>query len=396
MPGSVAIRVAASGTRLVARRTIGALLRLQRYLLGELLASFALVLLIVTGIFLAGSLLQVLNRFPDLSVVALLESVPLFLGLALPITTPLAFLIACLLSFGRFADDNEFLAFQMGGLSPRHAAAPAICAAACVSIATVGLLCDVNPILKGEMKAIMRGQIREQVERMRSSSVTNVRINDMEMSWSGRDGDWYRDVLLTYTTQVAAKSGAEKTKVTNQARADRAMVRLTDEKPMRLMITLVGGKMPARNDNLDVGQQVVVIDLGDDRNDTKSKDEMRASELYYRMVRLEPVLGRVRDTNEWKAWRLYAGEYWRRVAIGLSPLALALLGVPLGLIVRRGSRAQALMLALVIALPVYYPLLLWGDNLARADTLPPSVALNLSNILISVTGLGLLFRVVTR
>jgi lipopolysaccharide export LptBFGC system permease protein LptF len=380
----------------VARRTIGALLRLQRYLLGELLASFALVLLIVTGIFLAGSLLQVLNRFPDLSVVALLESVPLFLGLALPITTPLAFLIACLLSFGRFADDNEFLAFQMGGLSPRHAAAPAICAAACVSIATVGLLCDVNPILKGEMKAIMRGQIREQVERMRSSSVTNVRINDMEMSWSGRDGDWYRDVLLTYTTQVAAKSGAEKTKVTNQARADRAMVRLTDEKPMRLMITLVGGKMPARNDNLDVGQQVVVIDLGDDRNDTKSKDEMRASELYYRMVRLEPVLGRVRDTNEWKAWRLYAGEYWRRVAIGLSPLALALLGVPLGLIVRRGSRAQALMLALVIALPVYYPLLLWGDNLARADTLPPSVALNLSNILISVTGLGLLFRVVTR
>jgi lipopolysaccharide export system permease protein len=396
VPGGFATRVAASGTRPAPRRTIGALLRLQRYLLGELLASFALVLLIVTGIFLAGSMLQVLHKYPELSVVALLQSVPLFLGLALPITVPLAFLIACLLSFGRFADDNEFLAFQMGGLSPRHAAAPAICAAACVSIATVGLICDVNPLLKGTMKAILRGQIREQVERMRSSSVTNVRINDMEMSWSGRDGDWYRDVFLTYTTEVPTKNGGERTKITNQTRAERALVKLTDETPMRLMITLVGGKMPARDDTLDVGRQVVVIDLGDDRADTKSKDEMRASELYYRMVRLEPVLGRLRQTNEWNAWRLYAGEYWRRIALGLSPLALALLGVPLGLIVRRGSRAQALVVALVIALPVYYPLLLWGDNLSRADVLPPSIALNLSNILIGLTGIGLLVRVVTR
>jgi lipopolysaccharide export LptBFGC system permease protein LptF len=394
--GRAAIRVAASGTPPRGRRTIAALLRLQRYLLAELLVSFALVLLIVTGIISAVMMIQMLHRFPELSVVALVQVVPFVLGLALTMTTPLAFLIASLLTYGRFADDNEYLAFQMGGISPRHAAAPALLAAACISIATLALTCDANPLLKGRMKAIARGQIREQVERMRSPSVTSVRINDMEMSWKDRDGDWFRDVFLTYTTETASKDGSEKTKVTNQTHAERAMVKVTDETPMRLMITLVGGNVPGRSDTLDVGRQDVVIDLGEDRADTKSKDERRSAELYYRMVRLEPALGPQRQTAAWHEWRLNAGEYWRRVAIGLAPLALAFLAVPLGLLVRSGSRAVALVVALVVALPVYYLLFQWGDNLARADVLPPALGLNLSNLVVAVAGIGMLWRVVTR
>ena len=376
------------------------MLRLQRYLLGELLAAFALVLLIITGIFLAGSMLQILQKFPELSIFALLQSVPLFLGLALPITVPLSFLIACLLSYGRFADDNEFLAFQMGGLSPRHAVAPAICAAACVSIATLGLACDLNPMLTSAKKSILRGQIREQVERMRSPSATNVKLADMEMSWDGRDGEWYENVFLTWTTATESKDGSQKIKKTNRATAERATVKLTDETPLRLVITLVRVKMPADNGSsmsvIEAGTLPVVIDLGDDRADTKGRDEMRSAEVYYRMVRLEPMLGKARQSAEWRSWRSFAGEYWRRVALGLSPLAFALLGVPLGLIVRRGSRALALVLALVVALPVYYPLLLWGDNLVRQDVLPPPLGLNLPNLLLAGIGLVLIRRLCTR
>ena len=376
------------------------MLRLQRYLLGELLAAFALVLLIITGIFLAGSMLQILQKFPELSIFALLQSVPLFLGLALPITVPLSFLIACLLSYGRFADDNEFLAFQMGGLSPRHAVAPAICAAACVSIATLGLACDLNPMLTSAKKSILRGQIREQVERMRSPSATNVKLADMEMSWDGRDGEWYENVFLTWTTATQSTDGSQKIKKTNRATAERATVKLTDETPLRLVITLVRVKMPADNGSsmsvIEAGTLPVVIDLGDDRADTKGRDEMRSAEVYYRMVRLEPMLGKARQSAEWRSWRSFAGEYWRRVALGLSPLAFALLGVPLGLIVRRGSRALALVLALVVALPVYYPLLLWGDNLVRQDVLPPPLGLNLPNLLLAGIGLVLIRRLCTR
>ena len=392
--------VAATGTRGARQRSIGRLLRLQRYLLGELLASFALVLLIVTGIFLTGSMLQILQKLPELSVGALLQSMPLFLGLALPVTVPMSFLVACLFCYGRFADDNEFLAFQMGGISPRHAVAPAICAAAVLSIGTVALACDLQPTLVGARKSILRVQVREQVERMRSSAITNVRLGDMEMSWDGRDGDWYLNVFLTYTTEVKSKDGTQTRKRTNDVRAQRATVKLTDEKPARLVVTLAGAKAPADDGSdttrIEASLIPIYIGLGEDRTDTKSKDEMRSSEIYYRMVRLEPLLGKARESLQWNSYRKFSGEYWRRVAIGLSPLALALLGVPLGLIVRRGSRAQAFVLALIIARPVYYPLLLWGDNLATLDVLAPPLALNLGNILLGTAGLVMMRRLVTR
>lgn len=375
------------------------MLRLQRYILGELLTAFGLVLVLVTGVFLAGSLLQALQKFPELSVLALLQSVPLFLGLALPVSVPLSFLIACLLSYGRFADDNEFLAMQMGGVSPRHAVAPGVCAAAFVSIFTVALSCDVNPSLTSAKKSILHGQVKEQVERMRLSSTTSIRIRDTEMSWAGRDGPWFLDVFLTHTVESTTKDGT-KTKRTHPVRARRARVDLVEGAPLRLVIHLVGASSPSDGGpgggSFGAESFDVVIDVDEDPGgETKGRDEMLSSELYYRMARLEPMLS-AQQAAEWRSYRTFAGEYWKRVALGLSPLAFALLGVPLGLVVRRGSRAQALVVALVVALPVYYPLLLWGENLSRQGHLPPALALNLGNLLLGGIGVALTARLVTR
>lgn len=377
------------------------MLRLQRYLLSELLATFTLIALIATAVFLSGTLLQTIQRFPQSSVLALLEAAPLFVGLALPVTLPLSFLMACLLSYGRFADDNEYVAFQMGGLSPRHAVAPALFSATLVSVFTVALCCDVNPSLTSAKKAVLRVQVGEQLERMRTSAGSgDVRIGDLEMSWSGRRGDWYLGVALTWTTEKVSDNGQDRTKVSNNAQAREATLRLTDETPARLLVKLVDGRLPVgAGDGMTVyaaKTSDIVIDIEDYNASGRGKDEMRSADLYYRMLRLEPILGQHRQSNEWRAYRLLAGEYWRRIALGLSPLAFALLGVPLGLLTRRGSRAQALVVAIVVALPVYYPLLLFGDSLSRRDVLPPGIALNLANVVLGAIGVGLLARLATR
>jgi lipopolysaccharide export system permease protein len=377
------------------------LLRVQRYLLSELLATFALVALIVTGVFLTGSFLQVLGRYPETSLLALLRTLPLFAGLALPVTLPVAFLMACLLAYGRFADDNEFLAFQMGGLSPRHAVAPAICAAAAVSIFAMALSSDINPALVNARNSILRVQVCEQLDHLRSSTgAGSIRIDDMEMSWAGRRGEWFCDVALTYTTTKSSDDGAPPQRTTNQAIAREAMLRITDETPTRLAVTLVDGVMSFEvtggMTESRAARQVVFLDLDDDSHDGKSKDEMRSSELFYRMARLEPILGRDHNTKTWRAYIDISRVYWKRVALGLSPIAFALIGVPLGLFARRGSRGQALVLALALALPVYYPLLLWGETLARRQAVPPAWALNLPNILLATAGTLMIRRLVTR
>ena len=55
---------------------------------------------------------------------AVLKASPTIAPMALPITVPLSFLVACLLTYGRFADENEFLALRMGGINPWHAISP--------------------------------------------------------------------------------------------------------------------------------------------------------------------------------------------------------------------------------------------------------------------------------
>jgi hypothetical protein len=263
---------------------------------------------------------------------------------------------------------------------------------------------DVTPRLKTMTKAIVRGEIRQQVDRMRTSSSTNMKFGDMEMSWRERDGEVFRDVFLSWSTWNADR----KTRDTRRAHAERATVRLTDDLPLQLVISLGDLSMDVESDaaastatrarSMDV---IVDVDEAVRVDNTKGKDEMRSSELYYRVARLEPTLGRPGvseedDKKRWEAYRKYKVEYWRRMAFALSPLVFALLGVPLGLLVRRGSRAQAIVLALFIALPVYYPLLLWGDNLAAMGKLPAELALNLANLLLSAVGLCLLGRLVSR
>ena len=65
-----------------------------------------------------------------------------------------------------------------------------------------------------------------------------------------------------------------------------------------------------------------------------------------------------------------------------------------GLWSAKGSRASAFLLALVVALPVFYPLLRLGQNLAEEGKLPAPIALMVGNVVLAIAGLVFLARVV--
>ena len=379
------------------------MIRLQRYLLGELLAAFLLVCLIVTGIFLAGSLLQFLHRYSELGVGSLLAAAPLIVPIALPITVPLSYLVACLLTYGRFSDDNEFLAMQMGGIHPWNAVAPAILAASVLSVGTLWLNADVNPRMTLLKKSVARREVEQLLRAIQEPSVTRLQLGELEMSWAGREAAPHKVVLKSLKVGEEPEGGGERVIRAYQLQARRARLSLHDEPRMQLVVDVEDARMPVEDATgrtvMTVRSAPIGIDL--DRLvgvspllSSKGADEMRAEELYYRMHRLSAAAERNRTSSEMKQYRRFAAEYWRRIALGLSPLAFTLIGVPLGLLSARGSRWTAVVIALGIALPVYYPLFLLGENLAKSGTLPIALALNLPNVALGATGLVLLRRVV--
>jgi lipopolysaccharide export LptBFGC system permease protein LptF len=366
-------------------------IRLQRYLLGELLASFALVLLIVTSIFFGGMLLKFLHSAAGLSLVAVLQGAPYLLPLALPLTAPFALLIACLLTYGRFADDNEFTALRMGGVHPWNAVAPAVCVGALLSIGTLFLNTDVIPLATLGKKVVARDEVGRLVLAVQRQDSGDLRLGKkFRISWSGRRDRWLQDVLMTFERERENPDGSVE-ETTHHANCGEARLRVAGEQlvvdvhEMHTDVVGSGGAITqVYEKDWSFSLPVSQITSRSPTERPKGQKEMRASELYYRIQR---------GTDE-DLVHEYEAQYWHRMGLGLAPLAFALLGAPLGLATARGSRMFSVVLALVVALPVYHPLLRLGERLASAGTVPAPLALNLGNVLLAAVGLFVLTRVV--
>ena len=91
---------------------------------------------------------------------------------------------------------------------------------------------------------------------------------------------------------------------------------------------------------------------------------------------------------------MYRVEYWKKFAIPFACLAFGLVGVPLGLIVRRGGRMVGLGVGLGV-ITLYYVLLTVGEKIAvRTSVLPPFLGAWLPNILTCVMGIILITRTI--
>lgn len=378
-------------------------MRIQRYLLGELLAAFALIALIVTGVLFAAMLLQFLHKYQDLSLLSVLRAAPYIVPLAFPITLPLSFLIACLLTYGRFSDENEFLALQMGGIHPWHAATPALATAGVLAVGTVLLNTDVIPLATLAKKEIARGEIRELLRAVDDPARTEIRLGDFQMSWNGRDDRGLRDVLITWVTERPSDDGDRRVRETHRALAARGRVDLDGEDRDLLYLDLddveIRDAQGERVTHVREARRLVALSIdglagAPPSLEAKGSDEMSASQIWYRMRRLRDLTTDADSNREdWKYLHRLEAEYWRRIAMGLAPLAFAAVGLGLGLAGGRGNRMAAFLTAILVALPVYYPLLLWGANLTRAGLLPGAVALNFGNLGLGLFGLWKFRRV---
>lgn len=376
-------------------------MRLQRHLLVELVTSFVLIAFIVTAIFFAAMMLQFLHAYSQLSLLSVLKAAPYIVPLSFPVALPVSFLIACLLTFGRFADENEFLAMQMGGIHPWHAAAPAFLLGAVLTLATVELNTEVIPFATLAKKVIARVEIRELLRAVDDPDRDELRVGDMRMSWHGRDQRGLIDVRLSCPIDRTAGDGT-----TVQGKQDlhaaRGRVDVDKLDPDLLVFDLDdveserkegGGVTYLREGNLKVALSLEELAGAPPDRKSKGLDEMDAAQLHYRIRGLrESGTGGLTRVNLDYLRRLET-EYWKRIALGLAPIVFALVGAALGLAGGRGNRMAAFLTAVVVALPIYYPLLLWGQSLSRAGSLPAPLATNLANIVLISAGLWKLGRV---
>ena len=99
-----------------------------------------------------------------------------------------------------------------------------------------------------------------------------------------------------------------------------------------------------------------------------------------RMIAFRELVQKIKTTDRsTKYYREYLGEYWRRFALGFTPLIFVFLGIGFGTVRTRAVRSGATLVALLVII-AYWGIQAGATILVQKGHLPAFFAMQIPNI----------------
>jgi lipopolysaccharide export system permease protein len=352
------------------------LLRLDFYILSEVLTPFFGAIVILIFVLLMFQALRLADNFivhgaPGLT---LLKMTVLLSLSFMPMVLPMAFLISVLMAFGRLSGDSELVAMKANGLSIYRLSTPVFGFAAVTLVLSIFLNLNWAPWCEREYKNTL-------IKVLNTKAVASIH--------EGAFNSGFFDLLI-FADKVDVK--------TNHL----SRVFIYDEREPKSPLTVVASEgeiLPVKSAS-ELGNSVVLrlkngsIHQNDIEADSYQKGNFGEYMLYLKidegagdssikptMIPYNDLLARIASTNlSTYDGREMRGELWRRFAIASTPIAFVLLGIGFGTVRTRSVRAGAFLTFLAVIL-TYYSFLSWGMIRIHEADLPPWFAMFLPNFL---------------
>lgn len=368
---------------------------LTRYALKEFFPPFFLALLCFTSILLLDEIFRLTKRFVEkgINLGYLVELLIYVLPVILVLTIPMATLVGILLALGRLSTDNEIAAMKSHGIGFHQILLPLLIVASLIgvfdfffmdyalprgNVAYASLKRDINmqnPAFVLEEGVIMKELEREGKLWMYESTSPNIhRLQDVKV-W---DSIWSGQPRFIHATagDIEIEHG-------------QAWLKLYDG--------LTYEPVPTAPDGFRLTSFVehrIALDLSETVERTKYQSESpRTMSMEKLKSHLKQLEGRVARANNSKfiidKSRKAQVEYQKRFSIPFACFVFGLIGVPLGLIVKRSGKMVGAGIGLTLIL-VYYLILQFGQEAGENGTLSPALSIWLPNITIGAIGLGII------
>jgi lipopolysaccharide export system permease protein len=360
---------------------------INRYILKEFLAPFAVNVSFFTFIFLMAELIQITNWIVNYSITLsivlrmILYQIPFLLIFVIPISV----MITILVTFLRLSNENEILAMKSGGISIYALLAPVF------AFCFIGFFLTMVMSVYGQSKG--RAALRALTQQVVSSNIT---IGLTERSFN----DSFADVVI-YVNQIDPQNKALKDVFIEDRRqpdqestviAPRGQI-FNDSRSAVSHFILFNGTIfqvdlkdkvarSVRFERYDISLETKSAPGKKEENSNRPK-EMSTGSLY-RFVKAS----RPQDELYFKMLL----ELHRRFALPFGCFALGLLAVPLGVQSKTTKRSFGIFLGLVFYL-FYYLLMSMGKIYGETGAYPPVIGMWLPNFVIG--GLGLYFLIRT-
>ena len=361
----------------------------------EILAPFALALVVMLFLALVGDLLQELaQRFTNKGLgLADIGTIILYVFPVMAIyTVPIALLFATLAAYIQLSQDCEVIAMAAAGIPIRAIFAPAILIGAVATAALLPLSVEVSPWARRELKVFIINTVLEKPTLMLTEQAWTPEINNMRIFVGEINED---DMTLKDVTVMVNEE--DKPKRTIVAEAGRIEV---DHEVEKIFLELYTGSIhefdpesPDDYSTITFGSLKIPVNIGSiERYIEYSKKYEELGTIRKKEMSLGHLARRISTLPaDSKERRDLIAQIGKRTAVAFMPLALVLIGAPLGIIPYRSRRFYGLA-ACGLLLLTYYALLMVSESLSKKDLVHPLLAMWIPNILIGSAGIAFIIR----
>lgn len=361
---------------------------IQRYIFKELLAPFGISIAFFSFIFVMTQLPAITNYIVTYQIgvgavgLLLIYTMPYFFQFIIPMSV----MIAVLLTFLRMSGDLEIVALKAGGISVYRLLPPVL---------VLGL---VGVILTAYMAVYGLPTGRKATRQL----LYDVAVAHVDLGLKPRQFiDTYKDVVLYIhevdTTNKTLKhifiEDRRSAGMTSAVVAPRGQLSY-DPDQMAANLRLFDGTIhqvnltEGRASDLSFETYDISLDLARDMG-SPGQRPLHVEEMTMAQIHQAIATAQEKDSGYYKALL----EWHKKFSLPVASLALALLGLPLGVRARSSKRAYGIGLGLGFFL-LYYIMLSLGWVFGEAGVYPPLIGMWVPNIVSGTIGVVLLVRTV--
>ncbi len=369
---------------------------LWRYIFREVLSPTIIGLLVYVMVFLMNALFELaeLAIKKDLPFTTVFHILLLYLPRVLVLTIPMAILLGVLVGVGRLSTDSEVVALRASGVSYWRLLSPAL------TLGLIGCLVGMYVTLEVEPRAnytrlqVMRELTysadprREIKPRVFFEELPGILLYADEVH---RNGDFLDRVFLHQSDADGKElvTVARRAQIEYEAAGGVAHLylesglthSLTPAHPESYQVSHFERQMLRKEPDEEFRIKSTVLS----QPLQKGWNQQSLSELAHSILKAGSIAHE--ETRNRIVGTILAVVH-QRFALPAACLVFALLGVPLGILNRRGGKASGFSLSIGIAV-LYWILLSTGENLVRQGKLSPFIGLWTGNLLFGLLGIVL-------
>jgi lipopolysaccharide export system permease protein len=355
---------------------------IDRYILREISLPFFTSLFSITFVLLLGKILKLMDLMVNkgVSIKDIIKLLFFLMPYFLIFTIPISLLISILIGIGRLAGDNEITVLKGAGLSLYRLTYPIAVVSFAAFLITLILSLFFVPYSNHEMKRMLFTIVKQNA----GAGIKEKVFNDNFMG------------ILLYANYIPAHGKYMEGVIISDNRiskepstifAERAYL-VSEPESMRVILRLERGsnhtidvkhryyrKMDFSSYDINLDMEAVLAETN--RNKEKDSIEMTPREL----------MEKIKTAGLKEALRReLAVELNKKFTFPLTCLIFGLLGMTIGVNIRKSVKAKGLTIGIFIVL-FYYLIQLFGSALTETGKVPPWIGMWFPNIIFTIAGI---------